>query len=147
VRHIFKLIAVAVCAGAVCNGPIFSQLLAQIVALDQDHVVRVSASGEELRLVLAHDPDELTPNGRDSGASLATAQEQPHVIVIPAGSTIAKQTASVDSQAPRTISAVCDKICAREFDIFVPQLAMMHSRPPPGEMSILRSHRSTLLLI
>jgi hypothetical protein len=142
-----KLIAIAVCAGVACNGPIFPQLIAQIAALGHDHGVRLSVSGGEVHLLLMHHQDEPTPDEQGSGASLATAEEGPHVIIIPADSTLVKQTTSVGSESQRTISAMLAEVSARDSDIFVPQPAIVHSRPPPGTMSMLSAHRSTLLLI
>jgi hypothetical protein len=142
-----KLIAIAACAGVVCNGPIFPQLIAQIAALDHDHAVRLSASEGEVRLILRHGSEKPGPDIRDSGASLTTAQEPPHVIIIPAGSTMVKQTASVGSDSYRTIAAMFDEVCVRGFDSFVTQPVPLHSRPPPDEMSISRFVRNTQLLI
>lgn len=142
-----KLIAIAVCAGVVCNGPIFPQLIAQIAAFDHDHGVRLSINGDEVHLLLMHHHDEPTPDERNSGSSLPTAEEGPHVIIIPADSTMVKQTASVGSKPQRTISPILAEVSARGSDIFVPQPAVVHSRPPPGAMSMLTAHRSTLLLI
>jgi hypothetical protein len=142
-----KLTAMAVCAGVVCNGPIFPQLIAQIAALDHDHGVRLSVTNDEVHLLLTHHHDEPTPEERDSGASLPTVEEGPHVIIIPAGTTMVKQTTSIGISLQQMISAILAEVSVRSSDIFVPQPAIVHSRPPPGAMSTLSAHRSTLLLI
>jgi hypothetical protein len=142
-----KLIAVAACAGVVCNRPIFPQLIAQIAALDHDHGVRLSVSGDEVRVLLMHHHDDPTPDEQNSGASLPTAEERPHVIIIPAGTTMVKQTTSIGISPKQMISAILVEVSARSSDIFVPRPAIVHSRPPPGAMSTLSAHRSTLLLI
>jgi hypothetical protein len=143
----WKLIAIAVCAGVVCNGPIFPQLIAQIAALEHDHGVKLSVSGDEVHVLLMHHHDDPTPDERNSGASSPTAEEGPHVIIIPADSTMMSQTASIGSEPQRTISPILAEVSARGSDIFVPRPAIVHSRPPPGAMSTLSAHRSTMLLI
>jgi hypothetical protein len=143
----WKLIAIAVCAGVVCNGPIFPQLIAQIAALEHDHGVRLSVSGDEVHVLLMHHHDDATPDEQNSGASSPTAEEGPHLIIIPADSTMVSQTTSIGSELQRTISPIPAEVSARRSDIFVPRPTIVHSRPPPDEMSILPLHRSPLLLI
>jgi hypothetical protein len=143
----YKLIAIAVCAGVVCNGPIFPQLIAQIAALDHDHGVSLSVSGGQAHLLLMHHHEEPTSDERDSGASLPTVEEGPHVIIIPAGFTVLKQAMSIGFGPQWTISAIVAEVFARDSDIFVACMPLAYSRPPPYEMSLLPRHRSTLLLI
>ena len=121
------------------------QLIAQIALLNQHSGVSFHATSDGVDLVLAH--DRHGSPATDDGPSLAPSPSQPaHVVHIVSGPPTVKQSTSTASNA-RSLVPYFSTVIVTEWRIFVSPLALVYSRPPPGEIAISPLHRSTLLLI
>jgi len=142
-----KLIAaLGVCASIACSKQILPQLIAQLASLDHDHGVSLHASGDGVDLISPHDNHSFPEN--DEAQILALSAPEPaHVVHIMTGPAAAKPSASLMVNNARDLVPYCSTATVTEWRTFVPPLPIVYSRPPPGELSILPLHRSTLLLI
>jgi hypothetical protein len=140
------LAALAVCAAVFCSEQIQPQLLAHIASLDSDHAVSLHTTSNGVDLVLSHDGDLSRVCGE--GQSLTPSPSQAaHVIHFANGSATAKQSMSLIVSNERQTSTYFSTAVVMEWRTFVPLMPFAYPRPPPGKMSILPFHRSTLLLI
>jgi hypothetical protein len=76
-----------------------------------------------------------------------SASERAHVIHFANGSVTAKQSMSLSVSNERHASPYFSTAVVTEWRTFVPSMPFAYPRPPPGKMSILPIHLSTLLLI
>ena len=138
--------ALVICAAIGCSEQILPQLVAQIASLDRDHGISLCETNNGVDLVLTHD-GPVAPT-HDEAQCLALSATQPaHIIHFVSGPATAKQSVSCALSTERQVAGYFSTVTAMEWRIFVPQIPLAYSRPPPGRMSILPAHRSTLLLI
>jgi hypothetical protein len=138
--------ALVICAPIACSEQILPQLVAQIASLDRDHGISLRETNNGVDLVLTHD-GPVAPT-HDEAQCLALSATQPaHIIHFVSGPPTAKQSVSCALSTERQVTGYFSTVTAMEWRIFVPQIPLAYSRPPPGRMSILPAHRSTLLLI
>lgn len=146
-RTACKLIAaLSISASIGCSEQILPQLVAQIASLDRDHSVFLHAHGEGVDLILTHD-HHCSPENDEDLALILSASEPAHVVHIVTGSMTAKQSPLLMVSNTRDLVPYFSTPVALVWRTFVPQIPLAYSRPPPDEMSILPTHRSTLLLI
>jgi hypothetical protein len=137
--------ALVICAPIACSEQILPQLVAQIASLDRDHGISLRVTNNGVDLVLTHDAHAVP---HDEAQCLALSAAQPaHIIHFISGPATARQSASCALPTERQAAGYFSSVITTEWRIFVPQIPLAYSRPPPDEMSILPAHRSTLLLI
>lgn len=122
------------------------QLIAQIASFDQDHAVSLCATNNGVDLILVHDAHAAREHDQGQFPSLAS-DEPAHIIHFASGPAMAKQSGARTFTQEQQVVAYFLTVIATEWSTFVPQMPIAYSRPPPGEMTILSVHRSTLLLI
>ena len=138
--------ALVICAAIGCSEQILPQLVAQIASLDRDHGISLRETNNGVDLVLTHDAPAAPTH--DEAQCLALSATQPaHIIHFFSGPATAKQSVSCALPTERQVAGYFSTFTAMEWRIFVPQIPLAYSRPPPDETSILPAHRSTLLLI
>jgi hypothetical protein len=140
-----KLIAaLGVCASMICSRQILPQLIAQLASLDHDHGVSLHAGEDGVDLVLTHDHHSFPENDPQPLALSALAA---HVVRITSELATTDQSVSLLVNNVRDHVPYLSTVIVTEWRIFVPQMPLAYSRPPPGELSISPVLRSTLLLI
>ena len=138
--------ALVICAPIACSEQILPQLVAQIASLDRDHGISLRETKNGVDLVLTHDAHAAPAH--DEAQRLALSAAQPaHIIHFISGPATAKQSVSCALPSERQVAGYFSSVITTEWRIFVPQIPLAYSRPPPDERSILPAHRSTLLLI
>ena len=138
--------ALVICAAIACSEQILPQLVAQIASLDRDHGISLRETKNGVDLVLTHDAHAVPAH--DEAQRLALSAAQPaHIIHFISGPATAKQSVSCALPSERQVAGYFSSVITTEWQIFVPQIPLAYSRPPPDERSILPAHRSTLLLI
>lgn len=138
--------ALVICAPIACNEQILPQLVAQIASLDRHHSISLRETNNGVDLVLTHDAHAAAAHAEAQCLALSAAQPA-HIIHFVTGSPTAKQSVSCALPTERQVVGYFSTVTATEWRTFVPQIPLAYSRPPPDEMSILPTHRSTLLLI
>ena len=138
--------ALAICAPIACSEQILPQLVAQIASLDRDHGIYLRVTDDGVDLVLTHDAHAVAAHDEAQCLALSAAQP-PHIIHFISGPATAKQSVSCALSTERQVAGYFSTVITTEWRIFVPQIPLAYSRPPPDEMSILQVHRSMLLLI
>ena len=137
------LVGLVVCGAVPCSEQVIPQLLAQIASLDRDHTVSLHATSDGVDVILTHDIDG-SPIG-DSGESLAPLPSQPaHVVHVMSGPITAKQSTSSIVSNGRSPVPYFPTVTVTEWRTFVPSLPLAYSRPPPGDIWIVRLDRPAL---
>ena len=140
------IVALLVCAPIACGAPVLPKLVAQIASLDHDHGVSLCVTNKGVDLVLTHDA-HAAPAYDEAPCLELSAAEPAHIIHFAGGPATTKQSVARTLTRDRQVAVYFSTVIATGWRTFVPQIPLAYSRPPPGRMSILPAHRSTLLLI
>ena len=134
-----KLIAaLGICAGMVCSEQMLPQLVAQLASLD--HGVSLHATSDGVYLILTHDGHASPADNEEQYLALSAAQPA-HIIHLLSGPATTKLSVSRTFIHERQVAVYFLTVVATDWRIFVPPPPLDYSRPPPGEISIVRLDR------